>query len=87
MVIAFSKDSHEQTLDLIRSMKDFDVQIDIVPRFFELVGPSYDMHTVEGVPLVGLPPFRLSRSSRLFKRAFDLLLTIPTLILLAPCSS
>ena len=84
VVIAFSQESHEQTLDHIRSMKDFDVQIDIVPRFFELVGPSNDMHTVEGVPLVGLPPFRLSHSSRLLKRSFDLLLTIPMLIVLAP---
>jgi lipopolysaccharide/colanic/teichoic acid biosynthesis glycosyltransferase len=42
------------------------------------------MHTVEGVPLLGLPPFRLSRSSRLLKRTFDLVLTIPGLVALAP---
>jgi exopolysaccharide biosynthesis polyprenyl glycosylphosphotransferase len=84
VVIAFSQDSHERTLDLIRSLKDLDVQIDIVPRLFELVGPSFDMHTVEGVPLLGLPPFRLSRSSRLMKRTFDLALTIPGLVALAP---
>src|SRR5207249_2159126 len=40
VVIAFSKASHGQTLDLIRSMKDLDVQIDIVPRLFELLGPN-----------------------------------------------
>jgi exopolysaccharide biosynthesis polyprenyl glycosylphosphotransferase len=84
VVIAFSQDSHERMLDLIRSLKNQDVQIDIVPRFFELVGPSFDMHTVEGVPLLGLPPFRLSRSSKLLKRAFDLVLTVPVLIVLAP---
>src|SRR5207248_7927051 len=84
VVIAFSRDSHERTLDLIRSLKSLDVQIDIVPRFFELVGPNFDMHTVEGVPLLGLPPFRLSRSSRLLKRTFDLALTVPGLVALAP---
>jgi exopolysaccharide biosynthesis polyprenyl glycosylphosphotransferase len=84
VVIAFSQDSHERMLDLIRSLKDQDVQIDIVPRLFELVGPSFDMHTVEGVPLLGLPPFRLSRSSRLLKQTFDLVLTIPGLVALAP---
>jgi exopolysaccharide biosynthesis polyprenyl glycosylphosphotransferase len=84
VVIAFSQDSHKRTLDLIRSMKDLDVQIDIVPRLFELVGPNFDMHTVEGIPLLGLPPPRLSRSSKLLKRAFDLALTVPALVVLAP---
>jgi exopolysaccharide biosynthesis polyprenyl glycosylphosphotransferase len=84
VVIAFSRDSHERTLDLIRSLKSLDVQIDVVPRFFELVGPNFDMHTVEGVPLLGLPPFRLSRSSRLLKRTFDVALTLPGLVVLAP---
>ena len=83
VIIAFSQDSHERTLDLIRSMKDLDVQIDIVPRLFELVGPNFDMHTVEGVPLLGLPPPRLSRSSKVLKRTFDLALTIPGLVALA----
>jgi exopolysaccharide biosynthesis polyprenyl glycosylphosphotransferase len=84
VVIAFSQDSHERTLDLIRSMKDMDVQIDVVPRLFELVGPSFDVHSVEGIPLLGLPPPRLSRSTALLKRTFDLALTIPGLVLLAP---
>jgi exopolysaccharide biosynthesis polyprenyl glycosylphosphotransferase len=84
VVIAFSNDSHEQTLDLIRSLKDMDVQIDIVPRLFELVGPGMDIHTVEGLPLVGVPPARLSRSSLLLKRTMDVLLSIVGLVLLLP---
>jgi exopolysaccharide biosynthesis polyprenyl glycosylphosphotransferase len=84
VVIAFSRDSHERTLELVRSLKDLDVQIDVVPRLFELVGPNFDMHSVEGVPLLGLPPPRLSRSSRMLKRTFDLLATIPGLLVLAP---
>ena len=35
-------------------MKDLQVQVDIVPRFFELVGPGVGIHTVEGLPLIGL---------------------------------
>jgi exopolysaccharide biosynthesis polyprenyl glycosylphosphotransferase len=84
VVVAFSQDSHERTLDLIRSMKDLDVQIDIVPRFFELLGASYDVHTVEGVPLLGLTPFRLSRSSKILKRMLDLLAGGFGLLLLSP---
>jgi exopolysaccharide biosynthesis polyprenyl glycosylphosphotransferase len=84
VIVAFSNDTHEETLDLLRSVEDLDVQIDIVPRLFEFVGPGVEIHTVEGLPLLGLPPLRLSRSSRLLKRATDLALTVPALVLLAP---
>ncbi len=40
---------------VIRSLQDCEVQIDIVPRMFEVLGTNAQLHTVEGVPLVGLP--------------------------------
>ena len=70
--IAFSTDSHDQTLGVIRSMQDSDVQIDIVPRMFEVLGTNAQLHTIEGIPLVGLPSPRLSGSSRFLKRSLDL---------------
>jgi exopolysaccharide biosynthesis polyprenyl glycosylphosphotransferase len=84
VIFAFSNDPHEQTLDLIRSLKEFDVQVDLVPRLFDLVGPNVGMHNVEGLPLVGLPPARLSRSSKLLKRTVDLIGSALGLVLLAP---
>jgi exopolysaccharide biosynthesis polyprenyl glycosylphosphotransferase len=87
VIIAFSNDSHTETLGLVRSLRDLGVQIDVVPRLFEILGPSFDIHTVEGLPLVGLPPMRISRSSRLLKRAVDvigasigLFLTLPIFV-------
>jgi exopolysaccharide biosynthesis polyprenyl glycosylphosphotransferase len=84
VIVAFSNDSHEETLSLIRSIKDLDVQIDIVPRLFEVVGTKVGIHTVEGIPLVGLPPLRLSRSSRMLKRTMDVGASALGLLLLAP---
>jgi exopolysaccharide biosynthesis polyprenyl glycosylphosphotransferase len=84
VVVAFSNESHERTLDLIRSLKDLNVQVDVVPRLFELVGPGVDVHTVEGLSLIGLRPARLSRSSKLVKRTMDLALSVIGLIALAP---
>lgn len=84
VVIAFSADSSDDTLDLIRRLKDLDVQIDIVPRFFDVVGPGMEVHSVEGVTLLGLPPLRLSRSSRLLKRVLDLIVSASALVCLAP---
>ena len=84
VVIAFSRESHDEELDLIRRLKDYDVQVDIVPRLYEVVGPGVGFHTVEGLPLMGLAPPRLSRSSRLLKRTMDLALTLPGLVAISP---
>lgn len=84
VVFAFSRDGHAESLDLIRRLNDAGVQVDVVPRFFEVIGAGVDVHTVEGVPVVGLRPFRLPRSSQLLKRALDLLGAVGGLFLLAP---
>jgi exopolysaccharide biosynthesis polyprenyl glycosylphosphotransferase len=84
IVIAFSGESDEETIELIRELKDCDVQIDIVPRFFDVVGPGMAMHSVEGLPLIGLPRLRLAWSSRLLKRSLDLALSAGALLCLAP---
>jgi exopolysaccharide biosynthesis polyprenyl glycosylphosphotransferase len=84
VIIAFSNESHEHSLELIRSLKDLDIQVDIVPRLFELMGPRIGIHTVEGLPLIGLPPLELSRSSRLLKRVTDVLIASLGLVLSAP---
>jgi exopolysaccharide biosynthesis polyprenyl glycosylphosphotransferase len=84
VIVAFSNETHEETLTIIRSLKDLDVQVDIVPRLFEIVGPGVGIHTVEGLPLVGLRPLRLSRSSRVLKRTLDLVASSVGLLLLAP---
>jgi exopolysaccharide biosynthesis polyprenyl glycosylphosphotransferase len=84
VVIAFSNESHEELLRLIRSIRDHDVQIDVVPRLFEAVGPRVKVHTVEGLPLVGLPPARPTRSSRVLKRCLDVLFASLALLLTAP---
>jgi exopolysaccharide biosynthesis polyprenyl glycosylphosphotransferase len=84
VVVAFSNEPEERTLELVRSLHDVDVQIDVVPRLFDLVGPRVGIHTVEGLPLVGLPPARLSPSSRLMKRALDIAVSSLLLALTAP---
>jgi exopolysaccharide biosynthesis polyprenyl glycosylphosphotransferase len=84
VVIAFSTDSHEQTLEVIRATQSSDVQIDIVPRMFEVLGTNAQLHTIEGIPLVGLPIPRLSSSERLLKRSLDLTGATLGLILLSP---
>ena len=84
VVIAFSNASHEETVDVIRSLGDFYLQVDIVPRLFDVVSPSMTMHTVEGIPLIGLPPFHLSRSAHMLKRTMDVCTSAALVILGSP---
>jgi exopolysaccharide biosynthesis polyprenyl glycosylphosphotransferase len=84
VIVAFSRDGHEQMLDLVRGIRKHDVHVDLVPRLFEAVGAKVGIHTLEGLPLVGLPPSRISRSSRLLKRSFDILGSATLLALCAP---
>jgi exopolysaccharide biosynthesis polyprenyl glycosylphosphotransferase len=84
VIVAFSNDPFERTVDLVRSLDDSEVQIDVVPRLFDLVSPSAEIHTLEGIPLLGIPSLRLSRSSRLLKRTMDVVLAGIGLVLLAP---
>jgi exopolysaccharide biosynthesis polyprenyl glycosylphosphotransferase len=84
VVVAFSDDSDEQTLEVIRELQDCSVQIDIVPRLFEVLGTNAQLHTIEGMPLVGLATPRLSNSSRFLKRTLDLVGAVAGLIVLAP---
>jgi exopolysaccharide biosynthesis polyprenyl glycosylphosphotransferase len=84
VVVAFSNDSHEETLDLIRSLNELDVQIDIVPRLFEVIGPNVGLHTAEGMPMIGLPPLRLSRPALLAKRVLDVVTSLAGLLVLSP---
>lgn len=84
VIIAFSNESHEEMLDAVRSLKDLDVQVDIVPRLFEIIGPRMNTNSIEGVSIVSLPPLRLSRSSRMLKRSLDLIVATLAIILLSP---
>jgi exopolysaccharide biosynthesis polyprenyl glycosylphosphotransferase len=71
VIIAFSRDDPKRTIDVVRTLRKFNVRIDIVPRLFGIVGPNAEVRTLEAMPMVGLPPARLGRSSMLLKRALD----------------
>ena len=84
VIVAFSDATNDELLSMIRELRKLGVQIDIVPRLFEIVGPKAGIHAFEGLPLVGLPPAKISPSSRFLKRIVDYVVAIGMLVLLAP---
>jgi exopolysaccharide biosynthesis polyprenyl glycosylphosphotransferase len=84
VVIAFSRQSSRQLMELTRELQALGIQVDIVPRLFEALGPNVSITSLEGVQLVSLPPTRLSRGALMLKRAFDVGIASATLLFAWP---
>jgi exopolysaccharide biosynthesis polyprenyl glycosylphosphotransferase len=84
VVVAFSNDTADETLAAVRALDDSAVQVDIVPRLFELVGPNVKIDTLEGLPLIELRSVRQPRSARMIKRTIDLVGASALLVLATP---
>jgi exopolysaccharide biosynthesis polyprenyl glycosylphosphotransferase len=84
VIVAFTSGAHEELLGIVRALNLMSVQVDVVPRLFEVVGAGVALHAVEGVPMIGLPAAKLSRSSALIKRWMDVAVASTALVVLAP---
>lgn len=84
VIIAYSKDTHDELLGLIHRLKATSIHIDLVPRLFDAFGPRVEMHMVEALPLIGLPPARLRPFDCFVKRSLDLLVSVSLIIVTAP---
>lgn len=83
-VIVVPSDDQTATIHIMRQVMNLDVQVDLVPSMYELISPNLGIHTVEGVPMIALPPHRLSRSAHFAKRAMDASVAGTALVLLSP---
>lgn len=84
VVLAFSRSTHEDVLQVVRNAGLRDVHISIVPRYFDIIAANVGIADVEGISVLELPVAGLSRLARATKRGFDLAVTVPSLILLSP---
>ncbi|HEX5584564.1 sugar transferase, partial [Gaiella sp.] len=84
VILAFSRTPAEEQVDLCRRCFELGVQVDIVPRLFEVIGAHHRLHSLDGLPLLGLRSQRLSRTARFAKRALDLVVAALGLVMLVP---
>jgi exopolysaccharide biosynthesis polyprenyl glycosylphosphotransferase len=74
----------DTVLDAITRAKALGVKVSILPRMFEVVGSSVEFDDLEGVTVLGVRAFGLTRSSHAIKRALDIVGSGVALVLLAP---
>jgi exopolysaccharide biosynthesis polyprenyl glycosylphosphotransferase len=84
VIFAFSRETESEMLEHAAAIRLLDVQVDIVPRLYETVGPNATIHTIEGLPLLGLSPAVPTRSSLAVKRMIDMTASAAGLIVLSP---
>jgi exopolysaccharide biosynthesis polyprenyl glycosylphosphotransferase len=79
-----------ELLESIRRIAGQWVKVSVLPDVARLVNPSIELDRLNGITLLGLRRFEISRSSHVLKRAFDLLgatvgllLTWPVCLLIA----
>lgn len=84
VIIAPTTTDGSGVAELIRAAKAAGVRVSVLPRLFEVVGSAVEFDDVDGLTMLGVRSFGLSRSSRALKRGFDLLLTSLGLIAVAP---
>jgi exopolysaccharide biosynthesis polyprenyl glycosylphosphotransferase len=84
VVIEPSEPQPQATLDFVREAKSTGVRVSLLPRILEVVGSSIEIDDVDGLTLLGVRQFGLSRSSAAIKRGFDALGASVGLVLLAP---
>src|SRR5205814_1961011 len=84
VIVAFSHERSGDLVELVESLKGQDVQVDIVPRLFETIGPSAIVHAVQGLPLIGLVPITPSRRKLMVKRTIDFAAAVAGLVVLSP---
>jgi exopolysaccharide biosynthesis polyprenyl glycosylphosphotransferase len=84
VIIAPTTADASEVVELIRMTKVAGVRVSVLPRMLEVVGSAVAFEDVDGLTMLGVPPFGLPRSSRMLKRGFDLITTSVGVLVLAP---
>jgi exopolysaccharide biosynthesis polyprenyl glycosylphosphotransferase len=84
VIIAPGSSDSNEILDVIRLVKSLGVKVSVVPRLFEVVGSSIEFDDIEGLMLLGVRPYGLTKSSQYLKRGMDVVGAYLGLVVLAP---
>jgi exopolysaccharide biosynthesis polyprenyl glycosylphosphotransferase len=72
------------TAELVRAAKAVGVHLTLLPQMLDVIGSAVSFHDLEGMAMLGVSRFGLSRSSRQLKRALDLIASGVGVVLISP---
>ena len=84
VIIAPVSTDSSAVVELIRIAKAVGVRVSVLPRMFEVVGSFVEFEDLDGMTMLGIRRFGLTRSSHLLKRSFDLAGSLLILLAVAP---
>jgi exopolysaccharide biosynthesis polyprenyl glycosylphosphotransferase len=84
VIIAPDGHDQEEILHVIRLIKALGVRVSVLPRLLEVVGSSSTFEDVDGLTLLGVRHYGVSRSSAWLKRLMDIVGASVALVVLAP---
>jgi exopolysaccharide biosynthesis polyprenyl glycosylphosphotransferase len=84
VMFAFSRAGHDEMLGALRTCRNAGVAVDVVPRLFDFLDGARTLDQIGGMPLLSIDSRSLARSSRVGKRALDLLGAGLGLLVLSP---
>jgi exopolysaccharide biosynthesis polyprenyl glycosylphosphotransferase len=83
-VVALHGDNPEGTQDLVHFLHAAGMKVSVLPGSFDVLGPSIEFDELDGMTIVDVTRFELSRSSAALKRTFDLTITLMALLAMSP---
>jgi exopolysaccharide biosynthesis polyprenyl glycosylphosphotransferase len=84
VIIASDSHDQEEILQAVRLSKALGAKVSVLPRLLEVVGSSSTYDDVDGMTLLGVRQYGLSKSSELLKRTMDIVAAATGLVVLSP---
>jgi exopolysaccharide biosynthesis polyprenyl glycosylphosphotransferase len=84
VILAPGHVDRDELLHLVRRVRALDVAVSVMPATPPVAGSAVEMDHINGLTLLGIHSFQLGRSSKLLKRAFDLVASSLLLLVLSP---
>jgi exopolysaccharide biosynthesis polyprenyl glycosylphosphotransferase len=84
VVSGVGRSGQTEPVELVTRLHQAGVKVSVLPQLFDALGSGLEPDEIEGVPVLGVRPPVLSRSSRALKRSMDIAVSSLALVLTAP---
>lgn len=83
VIVGFPDDLAAISMDDLRDLQQR-IHISVVPRYFDLISFRTQLVDLLGIPMLEMPPVRISQWNLGLKRVFDVVISLISIILLSP---